>query len=88
MDVFKRIATSLDPSSVNENTRKLQYNIFVCISSTVGHLWRFYAIDVERTNLHSPFLIVLIFAFLKFDTVSVIFFFFNVKDRYKHPVWK
>ena len=29
MDVFKRIATSLDPSSVNENTRKLQYNIFV-----------------------------------------------------------
>lgn len=36
MDVFKRIATSLDPSSVNENTRKLQYNIFVYISSTVG----------------------------------------------------
>ena len=36
MDVFKRIATSLDPSSVNENTRKLQYNIFVDISSTVG----------------------------------------------------
>lgn len=87
MDVFKRIATSLDPSSVNENTRKLQYNIFVYISSTVGHLWRFYAIVVERTNLHSPFLIVLIFAFLKFDTVSVIFF-FDVKDRYKHPVWK
>lgn len=31
MDVFKRIATSLDPSSVYENTRKLQYNIFVYI---------------------------------------------------------
>ena len=41
MDVFKRIATLLDPSSVNENTRKLQYNIFVYISSTVGHLRRF-----------------------------------------------
>ena len=38
MDIFKRIATLLDPSSVNENTRKLQYNIFVYISSTVGHL--------------------------------------------------
>ena len=74
MDVFKRIATSLDPSSVNENTRKLQYNIFVYISSTVGVLWRFYAIVVERTNLHSPFITVLTFAFLKFDTVSAIFF--------------
>ena len=38
MDVFKRIATLLDPSSVNENTRKLQYNIFVYITSIVGHL--------------------------------------------------
>ena len=35
MDVFKRIATLLDPSSVNESTRKLQCNIFVYISSTV-----------------------------------------------------
>ena len=71
MDVFKRIATSLDPSSVYENTRKLQYNIFVYIVNC--HLWRFYAIVVERANLHSPFLIVLIFAFLKFNTVFVIF---------------
>ena len=30
-DVFQRIATSLDPSSVYEYTRKLQYNIFVYI---------------------------------------------------------
>ena len=86
MDVFKRIATSLDPSSVNENTRKLQYNIFVYISSTVGHLWRFYAIVVERTNLQSPFITVLIIRFLNIWYSFCNFF--DVKDRYTDPVWK
>lgn len=59
-------------NTVYKNTsRKLQYNIFVYIVNC--HLWRFFAIVVERTNLHSPLLMVLIFAFSKFDTVFEVF---------------